>query len=171
MTTGNMTTLFEAGQCLVTPLHGVCEIMERAEQEILGHVQVFYVLQPLDEPGLLKLPQKSLEPGVRPLIDEEGMRDLLTAPMGDTVVPQLRPHQRVEAWLADLKQGCPRVRRRVLWQMGQVRLRERKLSPVEDLMCERVLTSFRREVEIVLDVDGDEARRLVEDATGLTCPL
>lgn len=170
MTTGNIANLFETGQCLVTPLHGVCEIVERTEQEILGQVQVFYVLQPFDEPGLLKLPQKSLEPGVRPLIDEAGMHALLTSPLDSTEVPETRPHQRLESWLIDLKRGCPRVRRQVLWQMAQVRVRERKLSPVEDLLCERVLASFRREVEIVLRVNEDEARRLVEGATGLTCP-
>lgn len=165
MTTGNLMPTFEPGQCLVTPLHGVCRILERTEQEILGQVQAFYVLRPLDEPGLLKLPQRSLEPGVRKLVDPDEMRDLLLSPLQDVEVPQLRPHQRLEAWMQSLKQGCPRLRRRVLWQMGQVRTRERKLTPAETVLWERAQSAFRREVEIVLEVDEDTAMHLVNEAT------
>jgi RNA polymerase-interacting CarD/CdnL/TRCF family regulator len=150
---------------LMTPLHGVCEVVERSELEILGQVQVFYVLRPLDEPGLLKLPQKSLDAGVRPLLERADLESRLKEPMGEVEIPQLRPHQRLEAWLAALRQDDPMVRRRVLWQMGQVRSREKKLSPPEEQLGQRVKAAYQREIEMVLGVDTPTAERLAEEST------
>lgn len=166
----SVTHVFESGQCLVTPLHGVCEVVERTELEILGRVQLYYVLRPLDEPGLLKLPQNSLEPGVRPLLEASDMRALLETPRDDAEVPYLRPHQRLDAWLGELKQGCPRARRRVLWEMARVRERERKLTAVEEALWERVHSAFRREIVLVLGLDEEAALQLVNELSGMAVP-
>lgn len=156
---------WEIGERLMTPLHGVCEIVERTEQEILGKAQVFYVLRPLDEPGLLKLPQRSLDAGVRPLLGRAALESVLYSPLENVEIPQMRPHQRLEGWLSELRRvDSGAVRRRVLWQMAQVRQRERKLSPPEEALCERVRAAFQREIELVLGVDAPAAELLAREA-------
>lgn len=148
----------------MTPLHGVCQVIERSLQEILGQTAEFYVLRPLDEPGLLKLPRRSLDAGVRSLMTQDELRAVLDIPLDDQEVPTARPHQRLDAWLHELRRGEPMVHRRVLWQMSEVRKRERKLSASEEQLCARVYAALKREIEMVLDLSEDEAAQVLESS-------
>jgi len=158
------TKEWNAGEHLMTPLHGVCEVVERMRQEILGQTQAFYVLRPLDESGTLKLPARSLDAGVRPLLEKRTMEDMLHASLDDVEIPQLRPHQRMDLWYTGLKAADPLARRRILWQMMQVRQRERKLSPAEEQLCGRVKQALLREMRLVLDLDEPGAETLLDES-------
>lgn len=169
---------FAVGERVIDPLHGMCEILAAEEQEILGTRSLYYVLKPEGEAGVLKIPvSATVAHGVRRPLSRRQLQQLLHVPMDPSTLPHDKPHQRFKAWIDLLRTGDAEAGRRVLWEAQRVQA-DRKLSPQEVELRERVSMAFHQEVQAVMGLDEEQTGRFIEKAVAQaplvplsTCPM
>jgi len=155
---------FAIGEQVIDPLHGMCEILAAEEQDILGMRSLYYVLKPHGEQGVLKIPAAVITAhGVRRPLSRRQLQQLLHVPMDPSTLPHDKPHQRFKAWIDMLRTGHAEAGRRVLWEAQRVQA-DRKLSPQEVELRERVSLAFRQEVQSVMGLDDEQTGRFVQKA-------
>lgn len=150
---------FQPGAIAYVPLHGLCQVLREEKTEILGSLHQFTVFQPEADEALLKVPSDQMGArGIRPLADADELESQLCESNPEKLeIPRAKPHHRMRFWKRNLKSGTLESRRAVLDALDTIETNGGRLSKDENALKERLTHNFRRELEQVLELTGEQA--------------
>lgn len=156
---------FACGTQVMVPFHGLCEVQGLHEEQILGESCLFYHLQPQNDKTLLKIPvDQAAARGVRAVAEREQLTEILKRTQENWSPEGQTPSTRLKHWNEMLRSGEAGCRLQILQQIQQTEQSFRLTKPEQELR-DRLRLAFRSEVQVVLDISGAHAGRLVNQAT------
>ena len=156
---------FSVGAQVMVPFQGLCEIVGAQKEEILGKETLFYQIQPVGSPTLLKIPaHQMLKQGIRLKASADQIEEILEATPEAFHYKRERPFTRMRMWTQLLRSGQPGCRRELLRRLDLVEQAGEKLTREEIALRERVRSAFRHEVEAVLDISTLHAGKRVNES-------
>ena len=157
---------FEINEVIVHPVHGIVEVKEIKEQEILGEIKKYFVLKPLVERlSEVMIPVDRIETlGVRKVLNSKEIidifRELQKEPedFGKLMTNWGTQYQKnlnmVQS--GDISEVC-----KVLKYLAE-RRKKRQLSKTDDDLFDKAFMLVLSEVSHVLDLEKEEVRIILD---------
>ena len=153
--------MYNVGDKIVYPTHGAGIIDEIISREVRGEERDYYVMYTHSGNIKLMIPaEKCDEIGVRPVIDEEQIENVLDVLRGESTVMSSNWNRRYRANMDKLKTGD-------IFQVAEVTRnlyrieQEKKLSNGEKKMLASALDIMESEFMLVKNITEDEAEKMI----------
>lgn len=156
--------MFNVGDKIVYPMHGAGIIENIEEKEILGEIRKYFIMRmPIGEMKVMVPVDNVAEVGVREIIDEVEMEEVITVLKGNrSNMPQ--------NWNRRYRANMDRIKSGDIFEIAAVvrnlmlRDAEKGLSTGERKMLNSAKQMLISEIVLVSDVDQEETERLIDDA-------
>lgn len=156
--------MFDVGDKVVYPMHGAGVIESIEVKEVFGRRQKFYIMRlPMGNLRVMIPTDGSEECGLRSVIDENELKDVLQILQGERTRMSSNWNRRYRANLEKLKSGD-------IYEVAEVvrnltlRDKEKKLSTGERKMLESARLILVSELALVANVGEEQALVTIEDA-------
>jgi CarD family transcriptional regulator len=156
--------MFDVGDKVVYPMHGAGVIESIEVKEVFGRRQKFYIMRlPMGNLRVMIPTDGSEECGLRSVIDENELKDVLQILQGERTRMSNNWNRRYRANLEKLKSGD-------IYEVAEVvrnltlRDKEKKLSTGERKMLESARLILVSELALVANVGEEQALVTIEDA-------
>ena len=152
-----MARSFNVGDMAVYPAQGVTEIMALETLEIAGVVNRFYVLRCLDSEKKIRVPVANVEQvGLRPLVDESEIDEVLTVLQAETIaIEEPNWNRRYRRYVEKIQSGSLRDVAQVLRDLHLVRA-EKQLSYGERRVYETAHQLLVQELTVAQSLPEEE---------------
>jgi CarD family transcriptional regulator len=164
-----LSTMFEVGQRILYPHHGVVTLESVEEREVSGCKSTYYVLRMESESLTLRVPTDAAEQvGLRPLIPRSEVSRVLQA-LSDRNT--LQPENTAN-WSRRFKEHVDKIRSGDVYQLVEVvkgltlRERERGLSLGEKRTLHKARQILVEELAFASETPRDEMERMVDQVLG-----
>jgi len=156
--------VFNIGDKVVYPMHGAGIIDKIEEKEILGEKKKYYVMRmPIGEMKVMIPVDNIGDIGVRDIIDEEALEEVMTILHGEkTTMPQ--------NWNRRYRKNMERIKSGDIYEIAAVvrnltlRDVEKALSTGERKMLNNAMQMLVSELVLVTEKDQEETEKIIEDA-------
>ncbi len=156
--------MYQVGDRILYPMHGAGVIRKIEDQEILGSVKKYYILHvPCGDMNVM-IPVDNCDAiGVRPVETEEAVREAIEVLKQKSSEMTGNWNKRYRENMEKIKTGNILLVAEITRNLTRVD-RENRLSAGEKKMLTNVRKILQSEVMLVLDIDEEEARQMIEDA-------
>ena len=155
--------MYHVGDKILYPMHGAGVIKQIENREILGEVKAYYFLHvPCGDMNVMIPVDNCDNIGVRPVVSEKKAREAL-----ETL--KLESNEMSGNWNKRYRENTERIKSgnivlvaEIVRDLSRVD-RQNKLSAGEKKMLTNVRKILTSEIMLALDMEEDEARKLIEE--------
>lgn len=160
---------FEIGSLVVEPFRGVCTVVACKSETMLGKAQLFYELRPSGSQSTIKIPAAQMvAQGVRPVMSEEEMSQVLGLAVSALEFPDESYGQRMDRWIANLRSGDHAGPPAILRELLVLQQRGGRLTSKENDLRESLSKSLRQEIALALNLSVAKAGVRLNQAIGVS---
>ena len=163
--------MFKVGDIVVYPAHGVAEVESIEDREISGNSISFFMLKVLDTEMTVMVPVANANNvGIRPLLDEEGIQEVLDIlHQRDIPIDNQTWNRRYREYMEKIKSGSAFEIAEVLRDLNILK-RGKELSFVERKMYDTAKNLLLNEFSISKGKNKAEVERIFLEAMGRSEP-
>ncbi|QGG48944.1 CarD family transcriptional regulator [Heliorestis convoluta] len=158
--------MFQVGDKIVYPMHGAGVIEDIQEKEILGNKQLYYVVTIGNMQVMFPTEAKI---SIRPVVDVAIVEDVLSSTFQEEVSESSLSHsQRYRMNMNRMKSGDIYEGAQVIRDLVRIAAK-RSLTTGDRSMLDNARQIFVSELALVMGIDQEEAKELLEEALESPC--
>ena len=156
--------MYQVGDKILYPMHGAGIIKLIEKREILGSVKEYYILHvPCGDMNVM-IPVDNCDAiGVRPIVTEEEIQKAIEILRQESTQMTGNWNKRYRENMEKIKTGNIELVAEIVRNLTRID-RENRLSAGEKKMLTNVRKILQSEIMLVLNIDEQEARKMIEDA-------
>ncbi len=156
--------MYQIGDRILYPMHGAGIITSIEKREILGSVKDYYILHVPCGDMQVMIPIENCDMiGVRPVVSEEKIGEAVEVLHGQSSRMTGNWNKRYRENMEKIKTGDICLVAEIVRNLTRVD-RESRISAGEKKMLTNVRKILQSEIMLVLNIDEQEARQMIEDA-------
>jgi CarD family transcriptional regulator len=159
----NSEVLYQVGEYLVYPMHGVGQINAVSKQVILGKRKNCYILELRSNKMKVMIPVESArEIGIRPIIKKKDIKKVLDILKKDEVDTE-------EDWKIRYQNNMNKIKSGSIYSVAEVcrnlykRAKDKELSLMERRLYEQAYSLITNEIALSKEVELEEAGNLISE--------
>ncbi len=156
--------MYQEGDRILYPMHGAGIVRKIEKREILGNVKDYYILHvPCGDMNVM-IPVDNCDAiGVRPIASEEEVREAVEILKQESTHMTGNWNKRYRENMEKIKTGDIRLVAGIVRNLTRID-RENRLSAGEKKMLTNVRKILQSEIMLVMNIDEQDARQMIEDA-------
>ncbi len=165
---GHSEELYQVGDYLVYPNHGVGQITAISNKNILGKRKNYYILEVSSNKMTVMVPvENAREIGVRPIIRKKDVRKVLDILKKDEVDTE-------EDWKIRYQNNLNKIKSGSIYSVAEVcrnlykRAKDKELSLMERRLYEQAFSLIASELALSKEVDEEEAKDIISEVLSQT---
>ena len=156
--------MYQVGDKILYPMHGAGIIKEIEKREILGSVKDYYILHVPCGDMKVMIPVDNCDAiGVRAIVSEEEIYTAVDVLKQESTRMTGNWNKRYRENMEKIKTGNIMLVAEIVRNLTRID-RENRLSAGEKKMLTNVRKILQSEIMLVLNIDEQEARKMIEDA-------